>query len=389
MNSDIPLGRLFGVKIGMSWSVLLIAALYVYILAEFEFPRQVFDMSTSAYWIAGVTGALIFFLCILLHELGHALMAKRAGIGVQGITLWLLGGVAVMDSQADTPGKEFGIAAAGPVMNALLAGLFFAAHAALDVSPELFQAPTGIRGLAAVLCAWLAYINLLLAAFNLLPAAPLDGGQLLSASLWAATGNHSTGRLWSARCGMVLGISMLLLGFNLLINSDANGGIWIAAIGWWIANAARTGIRQADVDRRFTDVTLGQIMRPNPPILPGSATLDQLTGGMLHNVHADLFAVQAPDGQITGVLTAQQIAYADPSVRASVPIAQLAFPLDRVSTSTTDALALDALRKIPDSAIPHILVLAPNGRVVGTVSNAEVARVLKPAKPSRKASAAR
>ncbi len=376
MKTDVPLGRIFGIKVGFSWSVILVAALYVYILAQYEFPNQVLGMSSSDYWIAGVVGALLFFLCLLAHELGHALMAKRAGIGVYGITLWLLGGVAEMESEAPTAGKQFGIAAAGPLTNAALAGLFWLGHSALSTSSEVFSAPTGVRGLAAVLFAWLAFINLLLAAFNLLPAAPLDGGHLLSAGLWAATGNATTGRLWAARSGMALGGGLAVFGLLLTMQGRGTNGIWLAVVGYWIAGAARRDIAQAQVERRFDSITLGQIMRANPTIIPASLTIDQLIPRIAVDDPNGAFPVQGVDGRIVGLLTMSQLVHTDAAMRATVPVGELAFPLDRLTLATTEDDALPAVRKMSGTGVPQLLVLHPNGRVAGVVSAAQVNAVL-------------
>ena len=377
MKRDIPLGRILGIKVGFSWSVLVIAAIYVYILAQTQFPNQVFGLSTTAYWIGGVVAALLFFGCLLAHELGHALVAEHSGIKVKGITLWLLGGFAEMESEPQTAGSQFRIAAAGPLMNAVLAAAFYGIHYLIAGSGDVFAATTGTKGLAAVVCGWLAFINMLLAAFNLLPAAPLDGGHLLSAGLWAATGNVTTSRLWAARAGLVLGAGMAFYGITQFISQNSVNGIWLIFVGWWILDAARRDISMAGVERNFEQVDLQRIMRPNPAIIPGWLTIDHAVQRLPAVSPLDAFPVQGPDGRIVGLLTAPQISHADPWNRANTPIQQLAFPLDRLTWATTTDAALPALRRLAGTGVPAMLVVWPDGRVAGTVGQQEFARAMQ------------
>ena len=372
MTSNVPLGRILGIKVGMSWSVLAIAALYVYVLAAHEFPNEAFGLSTTAYWVAGVVAALAFFASLLVHEMSHALVARRAGIGVRGITLWLLGGFAELEDEPSTPGMQFLIAAAGPVSNIALGGLFWLANQAIGGNTDPFAGSIGNGGLVSAVLAWLAFVNLLIGAFNLLPAAPLDGGQLFSAGLWAATGNRNTARRWSAYTGIGLGALAIFFGVSTLGSNSGISGIWFVLIGWWVISAAQAQLRQAGVESKLGGATLGQLMRPEPPILPGRATIDQAIGPHALDGHPDAYCVQGEDGRITGLLTAAQVAHTDHASRTTVPMANLAFPIDRVVCAVTSDPALPTLRRLADAAVPLVLVVWPNGRVAGTVGEPEL-----------------
>lgn len=372
MNTNIPLGRIRGIRVGLSWSVLLIAGLYVYILASHQFPNQAWGMSTSDYWIAGIAGAVVFFLSLLVHEMSHALMALRQGIGVKGITLWLLGGYAELDAEPDTPGKQFGIAAVGPLSNLALGGAFWLAHLWVSGHSDPFAVEFGGSGLFAVVLGWLAFVNLLLGAFNLLPAAPLDGGQLFSAGVWAVTGNRTAARRWAAYAGMALGGAALAYGVSSMNGSSQVNGIWMMIIGWWIISVAVSDLRRSGAIGALTSTTAGAIMRPAPPILPGSLSIDQAFARGAPDPFPPAFCAQEPDGRISGLLTVEQIRDTDPVSRATVPLGQLAFPIDRVTLAGTGDSPLDLVDRLRGNPVGQILVLHPDGRVAGTIGIAEL-----------------
>jgi Zn-dependent protease len=377
VNQNIPLGRILGIKVGMSWTVLLIAGFYVYVLATQQFPNEAWGMSTMAYWTAGILGALAFFGSLLVHEMSHALLARRAGIEVRGITLWLLGGFAELGSEPTTPGHQFTIAAGGPVSNLALGGIFWVVHILITGSADPFVAGYGTSGLVGVVFGWLAFVNFLLGAFNLLPAAPLDGGQLFSAGIWAATGNRSVARRWAAYLGNGLGGLGVDYGNSTINDTGPISGIWIILIGWWIISAAQGDLRRVGVEQTLGQTTVGQLMRPEPPIYPASITIDQLLSSLYGAHIPQALCAQEPDGRIVGLLTESQITHADPATRASVPIGHLAFPIDRVVCALTNDGALDVARKMSVAPVQQALVLQSNGRVAGIVGAAEINQAIR------------
>lgn len=374
MTRHIPLGRIWGIRVGLSWSVLLIAAFYVYVLATYQFPRTAFYQSDTAYWVAGIVGALGFFLSLFVHEMSHALVAKARGIEVRGITLWLLGGYAELGSEPATPGQQFGIAAVGPVSNLALAAIFWVIHLGIADEPGLFTATVETSGLVAVVLAWLAFVNLLLGAFNLLPAAPLDGGQLFSAGVWAVTGDRQLARRWAAYAGIALGTAAVTYGFVLMDADDSFSGVWLFIIGFWIISVAATDARRAGAEVALSASTAGQIMRPAPPILPATVPMDLAFAAGAPEPMPTVFCAQAPDGRIIGLLTAAQIRNTDPVSRATIPVGQLAFPIDRVPLARTGESSLDLVDRLRDNPSGQVLVLHDDGRVAGTVGVAEIER---------------
>lgn len=380
MTNHIPLGHIRGIRVGLSWSVLLIAGFYVYILATYQFPNEAFFLSDTAYWVAGIVGALGFFLSLFVHEMSHALMARRSGIGVRGITLWLLGGYAELEREPTTPGHQFVIAAVGPVSNLALGGVFWLAHYAVADDPDVFAVGVGTSGLVAVVLGWLAFVNFLLGAFNLLPAAPLDGGQLFSAGVWAVTGNRTVARRWSAYAGVALGGLGFAVGLVAMNSSGSINGIWLVIIGSWIMSVAFADLRRTGAESNLAVTTAIDIMRPSPPIVPAALTIDRALAvdrtpvpGMPDDFPA-AFCAQAPDGRITGLLTADQIRNTDAHSRATVPLGHLAFPIGRVAVARTDEASLDLLDRLRDDPVGQVLVVHADGRVAGTVGVAEINR---------------
>jgi Zn-dependent protease len=377
VKNDIPLGHIRGIRVGLSWSVLLIAGFYVYVLATYQFPNEAFFLSDTAYWIAGIVGALGFFLSLFVHEMSHALVAQHRGIGVRGITLWLLGGYAELDREPTTPGNQFLIAAVGPVSNLALAAVFWVAHLAVANDPDPFAVGIGTSGLVAVVLGWLAFVNFLLGAFNLLPAAPLDGGQLFSAGVWAVTGNRTVARKWAAYAGIALGGAGVAYGLVMMNSSESFNGIWLMIIGWWIISVALADVRRTGAETVLSASTAADVMRPSPPVLPAHLSIDRALTAGVPSPLPPAFCAQAPDGRITGLLTADQIRNTDAASRASVPLGQLAFPIERVAVARTDESSLALVDRLRGNAVGQILVVGSDGRVAGTIGSAELDRAVR------------
>lgn len=388
MKNDIPLGHLRGIRVGLSWSALLIAGFYVYVLATYQFPHEAWGLSDAAYWVAGLVGAIVFFASLLVHEMSHALAAQHFDIPVKRITLWLLGGFAELGGEPQTAGRQFFIAAVGPVSNLALGALFWVAHLLVAGDPDPFAVQVGTSGLVAVVLGWLAFVNLLLGAFNLLPAAPLDGGQLFSAGVWAVTGNRTVARRWAAYAGVVLGGSAVIYGVASMRSSNSPNAIWLMFIGGWIISVALGDIRRTEAEGRLASLTAADVMRPNPGIVPAQLTLDHALAGSAAWSVPGALCTQAPDGHITGLLTLAQIQGIDPVSRATIPSGQLAFPMDRVARARTDESAMAVLDRLRGNPVGQVLIIHPDGRVAGTIGAADIDQALrrrKPANPARPA----
>ncbi|MEX2464431.1 MAG: site-2 protease family protein, partial [Gaiellaceae bacterium] len=222
MRDSFTLGRIAGISFGLNWSWLVVFALIVWTLATGIFPQTNPGFSDGAYVAMALVAALLFFTSLLLHEFGHALQAKREGMEIEGITLWLFGGVAKFKGMFPSAGAEFRIAIAGPLVSLAL-GVLFVLVAWLMGTPEAIDA----------VAAWLGYINLSLLVFNLLPALPLDGGRVLRSLLWRARGDFGWATRVAATVGRGFGYLMIGGGVFLLIFEGAFSGAWLAFLGWF------------------------------------------------------------------------------------------------------------------------------------------------------------
>jgi len=372
MGRELPLGRIAGIRIGMDWSVPLIALLYTWILATDRFPYEQPGLSDTAYWLAGIAGALLFFASLLAHEIGHAVVARREGIGVHHISLWLLGGLTHLESNAETPKAEIRIAAIGPLTSAAV-GL-------LCIGIDWQVADTGTAGLLGHVFAWVGFLNLLLAAFNMIPASPLDGGKVLAGIIWSRTGSATGATVTAARVGMVAGAAMVTYG---IFNLDGGGyGFWLLIVGVFIFTAARREALSAPVIASLEGVTVGQGMLALPPQAPADLPVDQFLRTMSRDQPHQAYPVVDHTGTVVAMLTADAIRAVPPPAWPTLRVRDLAFPLDRVAVvGTTDTL-LSAAQKIEGTPSDDAFVVGPDGRVVGTIGTETIEWAMRAHQPT-------
>jgi Zn-dependent protease len=246
MGATVRVGRIAGVEVGFHWSLAIVFVLIVWTLGTQVLPVVVPDQSQPAYWLVSALAALLFYVSLLSHEMGHALVARRVGVSVDGITLWIFGGVARLRGEAATPGKEVKIAIAGPLVSLGLAVLFGVATFLLDT----FNGPPIIEGG----CLWLAASNAVLLLFNLIPAFPLDGGRLLRAWLWRRRGDRYGATSTAARLGRIGGLLMMGVGPLELFLQGAWSGLWLVLLGWFLMFAARSEEAAVLMRRGLDDV---------------------------------------------------------------------------------------------------------------------------------------
>ncbi len=266
-RNSIRLGRIFGIPVGLDVSLLLIAGLLTFSLAADQFPAEFPGEPTAAYWVVGLVAAGLFFASVLAHELAHSLVARRNGVQVDGITLWMLGGVAKLGGESPTAGAELRIAAAGPATSVGLAGLFALSALALSA--------LGAPGLLGSALAWLALINGILALFNLIPAAPLDGGRILSSLLWFRHGNRYRAVATAAQVGVVFGWILVGVGAAGFVAGLGFGTLWTALIGWFLISAARAEGEMARSRLAFGDARVRDVMVADPPRVRGWLSISE------------------------------------------------------------------------------------------------------------------
>jgi len=366
MEQTFSLGRIGGIRIGVNWSVLVIVALLAYGLAAGQFPAAVPGRPAAEYIAAAVVTAVAYLGSLLAHELAHSLVARRNGLEVEGITLWLLGGVSRLQGEVRDPGAEVRVAGVGPLVSLVLGGGFlllaWLVHAA------------GVRGVVVAALAWLGGINVVLAVFNVIPAAPLDGGRLLRAVLWRISKDRLKAAVWSARSGQVFGWALVAMAAFLVLAGRDYSWLWFALLGWFLIGAATTESQQAMLQSRLRTVAVRQIMTPNPVTVPASATVAQFLDGYLPYRHS-AFPVVA-DGQTVGLVTVKRISQVPAGERGRTTLRDAACPLSEVASATPDEPVADVLPRLNACSEGRALVFA-DGHLVGIVSPADMSRTLE------------
>src|SRR3954453_16505901 len=280
-GAGVTLFRVRGIRIAVDFSWFIVLFLIIFWLSGFYRDVIDADQGATAPYLLAVASAVLFFGSILLHELGHAFVAMRNGIAVDSITLWMFGGVARLERDSDTPGTEFKIAIAGPIVTAVivlvcvLAGLLLTSadevrHAALT------QQDTRTSGIAALVI-WVGSINLLVLLFNLVPAFPLDGGRIARAIAWRRTGSRTSGTRFAATLGEWFGLFLILagLGYFLVYLGDVIGGIWLAFVGFILRGAAKSAIAQTEITSRIEGISVADVMERDPVAIPEGASIEQ------------------------------------------------------------------------------------------------------------------
>jgi Zn-dependent protease len=333
-TGGLTLFRVRGIKIAVDFSWFIVLFLIIIWLSGSyrDVLNDPGDDSTA--YVLAVASAILFFGSILLHELGHAVVAIRHGIGVAGITLWMFGGVARLEKDSDTPGTEFKVAIAGPLVTAALV-IFCAAGVLLLAGPDDFwdaaltRGDADISGVAAMI-GWLGLINLLVLAFNLVPAFPLDGGRIARAIAWWRTGSRNKGTRFAGTLGEWFGLFLILagLGYFLVYLGDIIGGIWLAFVGFILRGAARAAIAQTEVTSRIEGISVADVMDRDPVAIPDSASIEMALDEYFLRYRSPWFPVV--DG------THHFIGLVDRGAADNVPVGE------RTSTAVGDVLARDS-----------------------------------------------
>ena len=364
MTASLRFGRIAGIPVGASWSALLIALLIAWSRGGQLLPAQVPGLAPAAYWLAGAAGAGLFLASLLAHEVGHALVARRAGLRVRGITLWLLGGVAQLEDEPASPGDELRVAIVGPAVSLALAVGFGLAAVALSVAGGPAQ--------AGVVVAWLALANAVLAVFNLLPAAPLDGGRVLRGLLWRRHGNRVRASVTASRAGVWVGSG--LIGYGLLgaLTGWGIGTLWTALIGWFLVTAARQERDQAVLGRGLGGLRADQVMATAPAVAPAWFTVDAFLRNYVEPWQATILPLRSFDGHPAGVVTAAAL-YAVPHDRRHIVRAgDVAIPMSALLVVAPDQPVGDLTARLAGGRT--VAVVVAGGQLLGLITADDLAR---------------
>ena len=369
MRASISLGRIAGIKVGINASVFLILAILVGGLATGQLPAAFPGHSVAAYVIAAIVAALLFMASLLAHELAHSLVARRNGIEVDSIVLWLLGGVAQLRGEPRTPGADFRIAIVGPLTSLGLAIGFGLAAGGV--------AQLGTAGLPFGVLAYLAATNAMLAIFNLIPAAPLDGGRVLRAALWRWRGNRQRAAVNAARTGRFFGFALIALGVLQVVTGSGLNGIWLALIGWFVVSAATAEEQQAKLGGLLAGITVGQVMTPGPIVLDGNLTVADFVAQVALTQPFSTYPIVDPDGRLTGLVTLNRVRAVPPELRATTRLREIACAPAEVPVARPEDHLGDLLERMQGCSDGRAVVVDNAGRVVGVVSPSDVARALE------------
>jgi len=368
MHQSIKLGRIAGIPVGINWSVLVIFWLLMWGLAASLLPADYPGYSRVDYWVAAAAASVIFFASLLAHELGHSILAKRNGVGVSEITLWLFGGVSELEKEALTPGADFRIAAAGPSISILLGAAFIFIGFVL----KLLSVPELIAGTTS----WLGWINFLLAGFNLVPAAPLDGGRILRSALWHHNGDRTKATITAARAGRAFGYILIGLGILEFAFGDLSG-LWPAFLGWFLLVAARSEESAALLRGALTGYKVKDLMSTNPTVVPASTTVEEFTDSYLLSHRFSAYPVADATGQITGLVTLDRIRHVPRHQHAYVTLGELANPIDKVPLAYPQESLPNLLERMAGHRDGRALVIDHTGRLLGIISPSDISRAVQ------------
>lgn len=362
MKPTFPLGRIAGVRIGAHWSALVTVGLFAWILGSYLSGKG----SAATVWITAVAGALALIACLLAHELAHSIVARRSGVHVQGIVLWLLGGVSELTDEPPDARTDLRVAIAGPATSLLLGVM--AAGAAL-----VADAVAPASALTAALV-WLATVNVVLAVFNLLPGAPLDGGRVLRAVLWWRSGDRLRAETAAARSGQLLGLTLIVLGAAEIVLTRNLSGLWLMLLGWFLRTSAQNELVLSGLRHRLGESRIRDIMTAHPTALPADWTISRLlTSDAVHTGHR-VFPVLDRYGHPFAVLAWADILRTPENRRETLPLTAVARTLPPTAIVTEDTLVADVVsRVVLRPNLDAVAVVDTAGRLTGLVTATDLA----------------
>ncbi|MGQ0607040.1 MAG: M50 family metallopeptidase [Chloroflexota bacterium] len=367
MGSGWKIGRLAGIDLAVHPSWLVIAFLLTFSLADAFFPRLIPGWSTGQYWLLGVGTAFLFFASVLAHEFSHAVVARRLGLKVAGITLFIFGGATTIETDSRSARDEALIALAGPA-SSLIIGAAMLGIGALVPQPE-------VRAIVG----WLGVINLVLGAFNLVPGYPMDGGRVLRAILWRVRGDPLAATRQAAIVGRVIGYLMVAGGVYWALRSrDIGSGLWLALVGWFLATAAEATMQQAGVEKSLSGVRVRDAMDVTPAaISPNESVADLVSEHMLRGDDRS-FLVRHDDGGLAGMVTLGDVRRLPRESWADRRVTDIMTRFGDLATIGPDEPLVDALRLIQEREVGQLPVIGEEARQpLGLVTRRGILRLIE------------
>jgi Zn-dependent protease len=382
-GGSIQLARVFGIRIGVDASWFFVLFLIIWSLSGYYgdlFP----DESSKAFLLA-VISALAFFLSILLHELGHAVVAMRNGIPIAGIDLWMFGGVAKMERDTDSPGVEFRVAVAGPLVTLVIVGVCVGLGALVAGGQDVWDASRfeGTANGATAVLGYLAAINTLVLLFNLIPGFPLDGGRIARAIAWWRTGDRNRATLFAARLGRGFAVLMIAAGGFMLLRGDVIGGIWLAVIGVFLSQAARGAEVESQIGSRIDGLKVADVMDGEPVALPDDLPLDRAENEYFLRYRWAWFPVVDARGRLVGLLSHEAVTSLPEAIRSGRTVSSVMARTEpdsslrvQVEEPLEALLGREALGRLG-----ALMAVDAEGRLRGIVTVDQLRRALRPAAP--------
>ncbi len=364
MRGALRLGRILGIPVAVNYTWFIAIWIGAWSLAGSYYPERAPGFDSTTYWIMGVASALLLFASVLVHELGHALTARRFGIRTRVIVLFLFGGVAQIAEEPSTPRAEFLVAVAGPLTSlALAAGLFV-------ISPVF-----GVRPLGNIV-QYLSYVNVLLAVFNLVPGFPLDGGRLLRAALWRSSGSLQRATRIAARTGQAIALLFIGAGLVLLVKNFLVPGLWLVLIGWFLDTGAQSSYQQVVLRQGLGDVRVGDIMSRDLHSIDPNLTVERAIAEYFLPFKHGGFPVVFGD-HLVGIVTLQDVSAVPTDRRAGTTIREVMTPRERLKTVSIADSAYAAFARMSQDDVGRLLVLDQHGNLCGIVTRSDLLHILR------------
>ena len=369
MQSQIKLGRIFGVEIGLHYSWIVIALLIVFSLAG-HFRETNAQWGDGVVLITAVVTGVLFFAAIIAHELAHSVVAKSRGLPVKSITLFALGGVAQIEKDAADAKTEFWIAIIGPITSFVIGGCLIG----LSLFAGWGWMETAKTPLLAMMV-WLGYINIALGVFNLIPGFPLDGGRVLRAIVWWVTKDAVRSTRIAARVGQTVALFFIITGVYRLFGGAGFAGLWMAIIGWFLLDAAGASYAQVEITERLRGVRVGDIMARDCPTVEGRTNLQTFVEEFLLRTGRRCFFV-VENGDIAGIITAHEIKEVEPSLRQYKTVSDAMRPIHQLRTVRIDTPVAEVLETMGREDLNQLPVVS-EGKLEGVISRGQVLRYLQ------------
>jgi len=357
---SVQIVRVLGIPVFVHFSWFIVFGLIAWTLATGYFPQRYPNLPVTSYWAKGLLASLLFFVSILLHELGHSVVALKSGLAIRSITLFIFGGVARLEKDPPDGRTELRMAAAGPAVSVVLAGLFLAAGS---------LAPPG--GTPWAVARYLAVINLVVAAFNLVPAFPLDGGRLLRGLLWKSMGKARATRV-AARAGTLFAYFLIASGVVSMLRGSGISGMWYVLIGWFLKDASAGAYQSARVDEALRGVTAADAMVKDPATLPAEISLAEAVHEHFLRTGYGAYPVVRGDAPV-GLLCRRDVLKVPPEDRERTSVQAAMTPLAELAVVAPAAPLLRAMSRMAESGVGRVLVM-DGGRLAGLLTMGSVLR---------------